>query len=131
MLMPFKVEMLINFVGYDDDIVLNAEIGEELQLGFCVDAPGWIVGRIEDHRARIVAEGGAQLLLVKCPIGRVHRHVNRLPASHLNAGHITVIIRLDNDDFVAGSTKPIIALYTPWVAPAVTMTPASGSIVKP
>ena len=28
MLMPFEVEMLVDFIGDDDDIVLDAEIGE-------------------------------------------------------------------------------------------------------
>ena len=32
----------------------------------------------------------------------MHRHIDRLSARHLHAGHIAVVIGLDDDDLIAG-----------------------------
>src|SRR5262245_56998925 len=68
--------------------------------------PGGIVGRIEDHRTRFLAEGGPQFVRIKLPMWGVERHKHWYRLRHQDIGNIRVVKWFEHNDLVARIYQP-------------------------
>ena len=99
-------QVLVDFVGDAGHVELVTQVGDQLLLFEGEDAAGGVLRRVDDYGAGFAGEGGAQLVGVEGPVGRVQRHEDRRRPGHRDVGHVAVEIRLDDDDLVAGIDQP-------------------------
>ena len=81
---------------------LAAERGHDLELLAGEDLARRVVRRVQQHGARARAEGGGELARIEGPVGRAQRHDPRHGAGHAHARLVGVVVRLEEDDLVAG-----------------------------
>ncbi len=106
-------QVLVHLVGDGDDVVLLAEVGDQLQLVVVEHLPGRVVGRVEQHEAGLGVERPPQLigieaeaksLAVRSWFGTKENAAHPRP-SHRDPGSVGVIRRIERNDLVAGLTK--------------------------
>ena len=99
-------DVLVDLVGEREQVVLQADRGDQLQLVAAEDLAGRVVGRVDDDRPRPGPDRGAQLVGVDRPVGLVERHVARHRAREDRVGPVVLVERLEDHDLVAGVDQP-------------------------
>jgi len=106
------VQLVVDFVGEDEDVVFDAEVADGLQLLAGEDLADRVVRCVDDDHAGALRDLAFQLLHVECPLAggsclggavgwRVQRDVDDLAAGHLDVGDVLVEEGLEDDDLVA------------------------------
>lgn len=107
------VQAVVDFVGEDEDVVLDAQVANGLQFVAAEHFAHRVVRRVDDDHARARRDLALQLLHVDRPLAgggrlrgavgrRLEGHVDHFAAGHLDIGNILVEEGLEDDDFVAG-----------------------------
>jgi hypothetical protein len=107
------VQLIVHFVGQDENLVLDAKVANGLQLGAAEYLAHGVMRRVNHNHARALCDLALQLLHVERPLaggsrlccavgGRVQRDVDDFAAGHFDVGDVLVEERLEDDNFVAG-----------------------------
>ncbi len=95
-------DVFVRVVGEHHHIVFDAERCDERDLVPREHAPGGIVRRVQDERARPRREGRAQPVGVEGPGGRVERDEDGLRPGQDAIRSVVLVKRLRDDDLIAG-----------------------------
>ena len=95
-------DVLVDVIGEGDDVVGVAEPGDHLELGAREDLAGRVVRRVDDDPPRSRREGVAELVGIDPPVRLVERDVARHGAGEDRIGPVVLVVRLEDDDLVAG-----------------------------
>ena len=94
-------EVLVDLVGHGEEVVLDAEPGDQLELVAREHLPGRVVGRVEeDHRVRGPI-GRLECGRVEPVVGRSEGDDAPLGAGHGDRRGVRVVVRLEGHDLVA------------------------------
>lgn len=107
------VELIVNLIGKNENVLLDAKVADGLELLTAEDLTHRVVRCVDHNHACALRDLALQLLHVKCPFTsgsglccavrrRVQRHVNDLAARHLDVGNVLVEEGLEDNDLVAG-----------------------------
>lgn len=110
------VECIIDFIGEDDDVVLDAEISNCLQLLLVEHLAHRIVRRINHYHSRTIRDFCFKLFDIQCPfprtrsfrrafLGWLERDVDDFTAWHFNIGNVLIKVWLEDNHFVARLDK--------------------------
>ena len=94
-------DVLVDLVGDGNDLMLAAEIGNQVKFLARINLAGRIVRRIDDNGAGAGVESSCKLVRIEAPLVTAQRHIVRSKSRHHHVGHIAVIDRLEDDHFVA------------------------------
>ncbi len=95
-------EVLVDFVGDDEEIVLDGEIGDDFKLGAGEDFAAGIGWGVDDDAAGTRGDGGAEVVEVDGPCRSSHRHGDGVDAQGAERVEVVSVERLEEDDLVAG-----------------------------
>ena len=94
--------VFVDFVGDGEAIVLFAKRGDEFEFGAPKDLAGGVIGRVDDDGFGARVEGLAELVGVEGPGGGAQGDDAADGAAEQRVGVIVLVVRLEDDDFVAG-----------------------------
>lgn len=106
------VQAVVDLVGEDEDVVLDAQVADGLEFVTAEDLADGVVRRVDDDHAGARRDLALELGEVDGPFargsrlaravgGRVQRHVDHLAAGHFDVGDVLVEEGLEDDDLVA------------------------------
>ena len=110
------VETVVDFVGEDEDFVLEAKVANGGEFGLGEDFADWVVGGVEDDHLSFGCDGGFEFGHVDGPVGggggarcavlgRVERNIFYGATGHLDVGKVLVEEGFEDDDFIAWFDK--------------------------
>src|SRR5262245_47089856 len=98
---PVVDDVLVDLVGDRQEIVLQAEIGNGLQLALREDLARRVIGAVEDDGPGTRRHRATQAIRVERELGRLERHEHRYRAGDDAARPVVLVERLEDDDLVA------------------------------
>ena len=102
MLVAVIDDMLIDFVHNGKRVILDAQLGNELQLVIGEDLAGRVRWVADQNGLRTLLERVFQHICVEIELRRYQRNENRLTVSHDGLRAVILKIRGEHDDLVAG-----------------------------
>src|SRR5205814_7161189 len=102
MLVDIEYQVFVDLIRDGERIVLLAQARDEGKLFGRKDFARGVVGRIENNRASTLVEKRGKRVAVEAPIRGAQGDKTGDTAGHFRGGHVGVVVRLENDDFVAG-----------------------------
>ena len=102
MLVAVIDDMLIDFVHNGKRVILDAQLGNELQLVIGEDLAGRVRWVADQNGLRALLERVFQHICVEIELRRYQRNENRLTVSHDGLRAVILKIRGEHDDLVAG-----------------------------
>src|SRR5713101_1763358 len=94
-------DVLVDLVGDRQEVVLEAEIGDGLELVAREDLAGRVIGAVEDDGARAGRHRPPEPVRVEGEVRRLERDERRLGAGDHAPRPIVLVERLEDDDLVA------------------------------
>ena len=94
-------EVLVDLVGHGDQVVLEAQAGDELELLAPEDLARRVVRRVEEQQPGPRRHGPDELVRIERPVRRPERHDPARRVRHGGACGVGVVVRLEHDDLVA------------------------------
>ena len=106
MLRAVVENVLVDFVGDGEHVVLDAEVADELEFLPAEHLAGRVIGRVQDDGLGVVLEGLAKFDFVERPLGirglrRTQADEARLGAAQDRIRAVVFVERLEDDDLVA------------------------------
>ena len=95
-------EILVNFIGEDEEVVLDGEGGDGFEFGGREDFAAGVRGRVDDDAAGAGRDGGAEGVEVHRPAGRGEGDGCGVHAQGAQGVQVIAVKRFEEDDFVAG-----------------------------
>ena len=99
-------DVLVYVVGQGDEVVLAAEVGDQLQLVLAKDLARRVVRRVDDDRPRPRGDRRAKLIGIDRPVRLVQRDVAGDGSGQDRVGAVVLIERLEDDHLVARVEQP-------------------------
>ena len=100
---PVEHQVLVDLVGDRDQVVLAARRSAIVSSSARGQHPaGRVVRRVDEDRARLGRDRGAQLVRVEAPVRRVQRHRHQARAGHLGRRAVGVIGGVEGEHLVVG-----------------------------
>ena len=100
-MLSLEHDVLVDVVGEREQVVLQAQVRDELELVAAEDLAGRVVRRVDDDRPGPRRHGGPQLIGIDRPVRFVERHVSRGGPGEDRVGAVVLVERLEHDDLVA------------------------------
>ena len=99
-------DVLVDVVGEGERVELDAQAGDQIELGAREHLAGRVVRRVDDDRPGPRAECRAQLVRIDRPVRFVQRDVARDRAGQDRVGAVVLVVGLEHDDLVARVEQP-------------------------
>lgn len=107
------VELIVDFVGKNEDVVLDAEVANGLQLLAGEHFADGVVRCVDNNHTCALRDLAFQLFHVECPLAgrcglcgavlrRMQRHVDDLAAGHLDVGDVLVEEGFEDNHLITG-----------------------------
>ncbi|MNL50404.1 hypothetical protein D3C87_1734180 [compost metagenome] len=96
-----KHQVFVDFVAENVNVAATNQIRQLIQFGTTDQRPARIVRRIENNHPRAWRDRLSELLEIDGKIVQPELHMHATPASQFRGRFVTVVARIENDDFVA------------------------------